>query len=238
MTMLIAMRTPAAVLGALALAGALLQSAGRGTDAPGAADAGGSPGASSQSAVPQARSRRGGADAGPSRTRAQGPVLLGTDPPGRLRPTPADAGVTAPQDAGPTTEQRELQQLRARVDALEQQRFQQQDQQARQLDEVVRQLRELRGQIADGEQRRKAAEDRQEQYRAEVYAGVNALYQAEAMLAGGNSAVDDQLAQAQAAFPPQAQREVQAARSALRNRDLSAARTLLYAAIADAQQGR
>jgi hypothetical protein len=58
------------------------------------------------------------------------------------------------------------------------------------------------------------------------------------MLAGGNASIDDQLAQARGAFPPQAQRDIDAARTALQNRDLSAARAYLSAAISDAQQGR
>ena len=46
------------------------------------------------------------------------------------------------------------------------------------------------------------------------------------------------LSQAQGAFPPQAQRDIDYARTALQNRDLAAARSYLNAAIADAQQGR
>ena len=51
-------------------------------------------------------------------------------------------------------------------------------------------------------------------------------------------AIETELDQAQRSFTGQAQRDVQAARAALRNRDLAAARALLSAAISDAQAGR
>lgn len=184
---------------------------------------------------PEGRAPRSTADAGPSRARPPRPVLLGTDPPGKLRPWP-DAG-PAPQDAGPSPLQQEVQQLRARVDALEQERSQIR-QQSQQLEQIVQQLRDLRGEIADSQQRQREDEAQQQAQKQQLQAGVEAAYQAQTMLAGGNSAVESQLDQAQAAFPPQAQRDVQAARYALRNRDLSAARAYLSAAIVNAQQGR
>lgn len=190
-----------------------------------------------QGGGPQGRSPRGAADAGTPRPRTPTPILLGTDPPGKLRPWPSDAGPVAQVDAGPSEAQRELQQLRSRVEALERESAQLQ-QQTQQFQEVARQLQALRAQIADGEDRRQAAEQQQAAGREQLQAGVNALYQAQSMLAGGNASVDDQLSQAQAAFPPQAQREIHAARTALQNRDLSAARSYLSAAIAAAQLGR
>lgn len=215
------MRIAAALAVALAIAFAVMQ-----RDASGP-----------QGEGPQGRAPRMAADAGVPRRRPAGPVLLGTDPPGKLRPSPpSDAGV-AGIDAGPTAVEREVQQLRARVDALERERGQVQ-QQSQQLDEVVRQLQQLRTQIADSEAQKKAADQQQAARREQVQSGVNALYQAQSMLASGNSAVDDQLAQAQAGFPPQAQRDLAAARAALQNHDLSAARAYVSAAIADAQQER
>lgn len=167
-----------------------------------------------------------------------GPVLLGTDPPGKLRPSPPDDGGTVARlDAGPDAVHVELMQLRARVDALERERAQMQ-QQSQQLADIARQLQEIRSQIADAESQRQAAERQQAARREQLQSGVSALYQAQSMLAGGNASIDDQLAQARGAFPPQAQRDIDAARTALQNRDLSAARAYLSAAISDAQQGR
>src|SRR3954468_9038514 len=100
-----------------------------------------------QNGTPQGRTARGAADAGtPKRVKKDGPVYLGTDPPGRLRPEPADAGVSRIQDAGPTPLQVEVEQLRQRVDTLERERYQAQQQQSQQLSEIVRQLQDLRGQ--------------------------------------------------------------------------------------------
>src|SRR5947209_9374523 len=85
---------------------------------------------------------RGRPDAGDSAERRRGdkPILLGTDPPGRLRNVPAgpDAGVAA-RDAGPDEVHRELQALRARLEQLEQERSrsQQTAQQLQQLNEQV-----------------------------------------------------------------------------------------------------
>src|SRR5713226_6808989 len=89
-----------------------------------------------QGQSPEGRSPRGKADAGPTRPRPPGPVLLGTDPPGRLRAFgSSDGGVIAPSDAGADDLRREVQQLRARIFALEQDRGQLQ-QQSQQLGEV------------------------------------------------------------------------------------------------------
>lgn len=181
------------------------------------------------------RSRRR-ADAGVSAS--DRPILLGTDPPGRLRPSPPspDAGI-AQHDGGPDSVHRELQQLRARVDALEQERARNQ-QTAEQLQQITQELQQLRQQIADAEAQRQAAEQQQQSRRAAVQSAVDALYAAQTQLAGGNAAIEQQLAQAEAAFSGQAQRDLQYARTALQNRDLAAARAYLSAAISDAQQGR
>jgi len=182
-------------------------------------------------ARPPSRAPRGRADAGP--------VLLGTDPPGRLRPTPPspDAGTTAQHDGGVDDVHRELQQLRARLEALEQERAQAQ-QNAQQLQQLVQEVQQLRQRIADAEAQRQAAEQERETRRASVQSAVDALYTAQQRLAGGNGSIETELEQAQSAFTGQAQRDIEAARAALRNRDLSAARALLSAAISDAQAGR
>ena len=182
-------------------------------------------------ARPPSRAPRGRADAGP--------VLLGTDPPGRLRPAPPspDAGTTAQHDGGVDDVHRELQQLRARLEALEQERAQAQ-QNAQQLQQLVQEVQQLRQRIADAEAQRQVAEQERETRRASVQSAVDALYTAQQRLAGGNGSIETELEQAQSAFTGQAQRDIEAARAALRNRDLSAARALLSAAISDAQAGR
>ena len=183
---------------------------------------------------PAPRPGRGQADAGSER-----PILLGTDPPGKLRPSPptADAGVAGPHDARLDTVLQEVQQLRARIDTLERERVQAQ-QNAQKLDQVVQELQQLRQQVADAEARRQASEDQQQAQRASVQSAVDALYAAQQRLAGGNYSIEAELDQAQTSFTGQAQRDIQAARAALRNRDLAQARALLAAAISDAQAGR
>lgn len=168
-----------------------------------------------------------------------GPILLGTDPPGKLRPEPPerDGGAVARLDAGVDATRAEVQQLRARVDMLERQQAVLQ-QQAQQLSEIARELQQIRSELSNAEQRRQSEEQAQAARRDQLQSGLNAIYQAQSMLAGGNSAIEDQIEEAQGGFPPQARRDLDAARTALQNRDLSAARAYLSAAIADAQQGK
>ena len=107
-----------------------------------------------------ARKARGKADAGT--------VLLGTDPPGRLRPLPpaADGGV-AQQDAGPDEVRRQLQALQWRIDALERERAQNQ-QQAELLQQLVTEMRDLKSQIAGADARQKAVEQDRANRQAQV----------------------------------------------------------------------
>lgn len=193
-----------------------------------------------QTPEPQGRAARSAPDAGPKRARSNpnGPVYLGTDPPGRLRPEPADAGVARVQDAGPSALELEVQQLRARVETLERERSQAQQQQSQQLDEIARQLQQLRGELSDTDSRRQASEQQRVAQRQALDSGVSALHQAQSLLAGGNASVDAQLSQAEASFPQEARRNIGYAREALRNHDLSAARAYIDSAIVDAQQGR
>lgn len=168
----------------------------------------------------------------------QKPVLLGTDPPGKLRPADAipDSGVAA-ADAGPDEVHRELQQLRARVDMLERERAQSQ-QSGQQLQQITQELQELRRQVADAEAQRQAEVEQAQARRASTQSAVDSLYGAQAQLAGGSYDVEAQLSRAESAFTGDAQRNVRLARTALQNRDLAAARAYLAAAIAAAQQGR
>ena len=179
-----------------------------------------------------ARPARGKADAGDR------PILLGTDPPGRLRPVSADAGTDAgPPDAGPDEVHRELQRLRARLDALEQERAASQ-QTAQQLQQLTLEVQQLRQQIADAENARQAEEQQRQAQRAAVQSGVETLLSAQQRLASGDASIEAELDRAQASFSGQALRDVQAARAALQNHDLARARLLLAAAISDAQAGR
>jgi len=184
-------------------------------------------------ASPAPRSKRGRADAG------ERPLLLGTDPPGRLRPTspPPDGGASADRDAGPDDVHRELQQLRARLDALEQERAQAQ-QVSQQLQQLSQEVQHVRQQIADAEGRRQLEEQQREERLAQVQSGLDSLYVAQQRLAAGDPSIDSELARAQAAFTGQAQRDVEAARVAVQNRDLARARAMLSAAIFHAQVGR
>jgi len=188
---------------------------------------------------PQGRSGRGTPDGGVSRVRTPGPIFLGTDPPGKLRPQHAetDGGTPVPRIAAPDDVQRELQQLRLRVDALERERGQLQ-QQSQQLGEVMLQLQDLRRQLADGEERKQSALQQERAQQEQRESSLGALQRAQAALASGDSAVEDQLTQAQASMPPLAQRDLEAARTALRNRDLSAARGYIGAAMQHARQGQ
>jgi hypothetical protein len=182
-------------------------------------------------ARPTPRAPRGRADAGP--------VLLGTDPPGQLRPPvpTADAGASAQRDGAVDDLRRELQRLRARLDALEQERARAQEDSQR-LQQLVQEVQQLRQQVADAEAQRLAAEQARDVRGASVQSAVDALYTAQQRLAGGNGSIEAELDQAQSAFTGQAQRDIEAARAALRNRDLSVARALLSAAIYHAQAGR
>jgi uncharacterized protein YhaN len=188
---------------------------------------------------PAARPKRGRADAGARADAGERPLLLGTDPPGRLRPTPAppDGGASVERDAGPDDVQRELQQLRARLDALEQERAHAQ-QLSQQLQQLTLEVQQIRQQIADAEARRQLEEQQREERQGMVQSGLDALYGAQQRLAAGDWSIESELSRAQAAFTGQAQRDVEAARMAVQNRDLARARALLSAAILHAQAGR
>src|SRR2546426_358018 len=118
---------------------------------------------------PAARPKRGRADAGARADAGERPLLLGTDPPGRLRPTqpPPDGGASVERDAGPDDVHRELQQLRARLDALEQERAHAQ-QVSQQLQQLTQEVQQIRQQIADAEARRQLEEKQREERQGPV----------------------------------------------------------------------
>jgi len=177
----------------------------------------------------------------PARKKADagtGPILLGTDPPGKLRHASADAGADGgPGDAGPDEVHRELQTLRARVEALERERAQSQLT-AQQLQQLTVEVQQIRQQLADAQARRVAEEQQQQSQEAAVQSGVDTLLAAQERLSSGDANIEAELDRAQASFSGQALRDVQAAREALRNKDLAQARRLLSTAISDAQAGR
>jgi predicted nucleic acid-binding Zn-ribbon protein len=140
-------------------------------------------------------------------------------------------------DAGPDEVHRQLQALQARLDALERDRAQGQ-QQAELLQQLVGEMRDLRAQIADADGRRRATEQDRAARQAQVQSAVSGLQNAQYRLMIGDGSVDAELDQAASAFSGPARRDVEAARRALQNRDLAQARAYLAAAISDAAQER
>jgi hypothetical protein len=187
------------------------------------------------------RRSRGRSDAGPD----AGPLYLGPDKPGQLKPDPPaahDGGTRVPpvdaglvSDAG--TMQSQLQDLRARITLLEQQLAASQ-QQVQQLAAMNDQLQALRSQLAASDSAKQQQQEQQQVRQEAVQSAIISLGAAQQRLATGDSSIGDALDQAQASFTGQAQRDVQIAREALRNGDLSQARAYLNAAVSDAQQGR
>ncbi len=164
----------------------------------------------------------------------------------------ADAGVGialhltrdgGPADAGPgpveevQTLRRELAALQARTATLEREasRSRKQEQLLQQLSD---QMAALRQQLAQGQQQQADVQQQAQAQRDDAQQAITSLSGVQSALAGGNLDVDAALAEAQGSLPPQAQRDLAAARDALRNHDLYNARAQVAQAIADAQQGR
>ena len=173
-----------------------------------------------------------------SRTRPRGdtdggPVLLGPDPPGRLKPDPpaardggiADGGLSAPDGGARSLQQLQIDELRARIAVLEQQAamMQQQTQQMAQMNE---QLQALRRQLAADSERREDERRETQQQRAAVQSAISSLSDAQARLMAGDTSIGAALDEASRAFSGQAQRDVQAARY------------YLAQAVSDAQSGK
>jgi TolA-binding protein len=183
---------------------------------------------------------RGRADAGQSDD--GGPLFLGPDRPGSLKPEPPaahDGGVRALADAGFNSDGgtlAQLQELRARIAALEQQVANSQ-QQAQQLETMNEQIQALRDQLASMDAARQQEQQQTQAQKNAVQAGIESLGAAEQQLAVGNTSIGTLLDQAQASFTGQAQRDVQAARYALQSGDVAGARVYLSKAVTDAQQG-
>ena len=185
-----------------------------------------------QAGAPGPRRSLGRADGG-SR-----PILLGPDPQGRLRHS--DGGSSASSDAadaGPSSLAVEVQALRARVQALEGDRAQAQ-RQSEQLDQLAQELRALRAELRQGEAGRQQQAQAQQVRGQQVQQSVNGLAAAQQALASGNENIGDALDAAEATLTGPARGSIAAARDALRNRDLSAARAFLAQAVAQAQSER
>jgi len=174
-----------------------------------------------------------------------GPLYLGPDRPGSLKPDPPaarDGGVPARVlDAGSSvdggTQAQQIQEMRARIATLEQQAAAAQ-QQAQQMSAINDQLQALREQLGAADAaRQKQQQDAQARQEA-VRSVIASLGVAQQQLSSGDGSVGAALDQAQSTLTGQAQRDVQAAREALRNGDVYAARGYLAAAVSDAQQGR
>ena len=121
--------------------------------------------------------------------------------------------------------------LRRRLAALEQELAAARDQRA-EVERLNAQVAELRQRVADVEERRAAERQEILASRAQAQQAVGTLYAAQQALASGNTDIADSLATVATALPPPAQREIEAARAALAERDLYAARSHIAAAIA------
>jgi len=170
-----------------------------------------------------------------------GPTYLG-DPPGQiLRADDEAAGdrSAAADDAGPADSgvpAGELQDLRSRIAALEQQLARARAaSQTEQLQTLNGQLAALRAQLAQDQALREARAAAAQDAIVQTQEAVTALSAAERELAFGNSQVLDTLDFAYPALPFPAQRAVQNARRAIQSEDLAGARYWLSVAIAEAQ---
>ena len=183
---------------------------------------------------------KGRADAG---TNDGGVIMLGPDTPGVLTPDRPvrDAGPRVPAvdsiPDGGSAQQLQLQEMRLRISLLEQQLAASQ-QQVTQMAAMNSQLQALRDQLASTEAAKQQQQDQEMARKQAVNSAISSLGAAQEQLSLGNSSIGAALDQAQSSFTGQAQRDVQVAREALRNGDLSQARAYLNAAISDAQQGR
>jgi hypothetical protein len=169
------------------------------------------------------------------------PISLG-DPPHRMQAAD-DQAPSAPAADGRSDQpnasasQTELQELLARVAALEQElRQSRTDPQTRLQQDADEQLAGIRQQLAEDQARRdtEAAAARERTERTQ--AALDTLYAANQRLLSGDSDVLEPLEEAAPALPLPAQRAVQNARSAIDSEDLFAARYWITVAIAEAQR--
>ncbi len=180
--------------------------------------------------APMQRVEVPGRDGGPT-------IVYVGDKKGQLSESPAtDAG---PAPAGPSTAelQAQIARLQQRADELQRQQSAAQDQ-AQLMQETNNQLRALNAQMANAQAERQAREEQTAAQQQAVHGAIAGLGPALDMLTSGNGQVDDALDAADQSFPPQARRDIAAARDAIANSNLNLARGYIQTAIGDAQAGR
>ncbi len=107
------------------------------------------------------------------------------------------------------------------------------------VEKVSKQVAAIRSDLADAEQRKADAKNQLDTRRAETTQAINSLNWATQQLSTGSTTnVGDALKLAEAAFTGLALKDVQNARLALQNGDLSAARQWLSLAMAEASNAR
>lgn len=153
----------------------------------------------------------------------------------------------AASDAGPAPESSAAAanaELRAQIALLMARQARLQEQQAntqqqtellQQMNDQLKQLNEQQAAAQQARADREAAAAAQEQQRQ---AAIQGLEPALEMLTSGNDQIGDILDAADQAFPPQARRDIAAARDAIGTSNLALARSLIQTAILDAQAGR
>jgi|GEM_PF-1478500 len=152
--------------------------------------------------------------------------------------TPLDAGPAPAANAVAMADlQAQITALQARQAALRQQQATSQAQ-TQQLQQMNDQLKQLNAQQAAAQQARAdrdAATAAQEQQKQTAIQGLGPALD---MLNSGNGQISNLLDAADQSFPPQARREIGAARDAIANSNLNLARGFIQQAINDAQAGR
>jgi hypothetical protein len=171
-----------------------------------------------------------------------GVVLLGPDPPGKLSKESGSSdagprGAVTVRDAGMDSTQSQLDQMRQQIYLLQQQLAAANAQAAAQQ-QTNMQLQALRDQLAQTEADRQQREQNAQQQRIAVQSAVSSLNGAQQQLMSGDTNIGAALDQAASTFTGQAAVDVQAAREALNNGDLNAARGYLNKAVYEAQASR
>ena len=159
---------------------------------------------------------------------------------------PVDAGVPAVAGAGPTSEveklRKELNELKLRVVEVERAGQAKSDALGDALEKVSRKLEEQRTQLkqlTDAEARRVDADEAALEKRTSTLAATSSVNSVLSMLASGNtSGIEPSLRYAESVFTGNAQRDVQLARAALAQSDVSAARVYLLLAVFEAESQR
>jgi len=190
-------------------------------------------GSSTGTRAPMQRREVQSQDGGPS-------IVYVGDRAGKLTEIKAaiDGGLSAP-GAGPllTDLQQQIVALQARQTEMQQRQNSTQEQ-VQLLQQMNDQLRSLNGQMTQAQTDRAAQAAQAADQQQQTQAAINGLAPALQMLQSGNGQIGDALDAAQQAFPPQAQRDLAAARDAITNSNLNLARGYIQTAIGDAQAGR